>query len=198
MKKITYLLLFLFLFFNSAFAYTHNICHFFKTHPTWYWTSESVQHKWHVPMSVQVAIMQEESRFHANALTPQRRLFGIIPWGRRSSAEGFAQALDGTWHRYIRATHKISADRTNFDDADDFLGWYVHLIHRNLHIRASDAFRIYLAYHEGIGGYRARTYHHKPELIYIAHEVAHHARRYHYKLLRCEHSLPKKPWWRVW
>jgi len=196
MKKI--MLMILLFTGNFALSYQLNVCHFFKKHPTWYWTAQNVQHKWHVPISVQIAIIQEESSFKADAETKQEKLFGIIPWFHESTAEGFSQALTDTWHRYIRANHKISADRSDFDDADDFLGWYAHLIHRELGIRESNAFRLYLAYHEGIHGYRKRTYWHKPRLLFKAHEVSKHAKHYHYALLHCQHGLPKKPWWQVW
>ena len=39
----------------------------------------------------------------------------------------FAQALDGTWERYKSETGREFADRDDFEDAIDFVGWYTNM-----------------------------------------------------------------------
>ena len=44
----------------------------------------------------------------------------------RSSAYGYAQALEGTWDDYRKDTGRRGADRDDFADSSDFIGWYMH------------------------------------------------------------------------
>ncbi len=191
---IRYILFFLILF--SVNAQALNVCTILKKHPQWYWAATHTQHKWGVPVSVQLAIMQQESDFFSDAMPKAVRLFGVALW-HQSTATGFSQALDDTWHRYIKSTHKISANRRDFADASDFIGWYLNLIHHNLGVAKTDAYHLYLAYHEGMGGYHAKTYLRKPWLMQVARRVSHRAQLNHQQLIRCEKTLARKPWWRI-
>jgi len=169
-----------------------NICHVLNEHPSWYWAALDTQHKWGIPLSVQMAIVNEESGFRSHAQTPARKLFGFTLW-HQSTAEGFPQALNGTWHRYVILNGKISANRADFTDASDFMGWYLHDIHTSAHVANNDAYRLYLAYHEGLGGFRARSYLREPWLIAVAHNVAWHAKLYHQQIAHCD--LPTQRWY---
>ena len=142
--------------------------------------------------------MQEESHFRAAIETRHQRLLGVLPWQHITSAKGYAQALDGTWRAYLHAMHKKSASRSDFSNAADFLGWYMGRLHSATGVSRNDAFRLYLAYHEGAGGYHARSYLSKPWLIDIARHVSGRAQRYHRQLVRCHASLPSRPWWHFW
>lgn len=172
-----------------------NICKIFRQYPSWYWATKKTRHEWGVPISVQMAIVYQESHFVAHAVPLRQRLFGFIPWLRSTTASGYAQALQGTWREYLKSVGEISAGRNEFSDAVDFIGWYVHLIHRQLHLSLRDVRDIYIAYHEGIDGYRHHHYLHKRWLLRIANKVNRQAQRYRSQLLRCEKRLPKKPWW---
>ena len=182
----------------SAPVNQNNICELFQTHPHWYWDSMASEHKWGVPMSEQMAIMQKESHFRSAAQPPHKRLLGFIPWQRVSSATGYMQALNSTWRAYLRATHQRSASREDFAKATDFIGWYITQNHHLTGVSKRDVFRNYLIYHEGVGGYRARSYDAKPWLISLAHRVSGRAKIYHRQLLACERHLPKQAWWRFW
>ncbi|MEC7300229.1 MAG: lytic transglycosylase, partial [Pseudomonadota bacterium] len=85
-----------------------------------------VERKWGVPTHVMMAMIHQESKFDGNARTPHRYAMGIIPMGRQSSAYGYSQALDGTWDDYRNETRNRGARRNNFDDATDFMGWYMN------------------------------------------------------------------------
>lgn len=175
-----------------------NICHVFRYEPKWYWAARRAQQRWGVPIHVQMAILHKESHFRAGAVPPRRHLLGVIPWFRQSSAYGYAQVTDETWHLYKLKTHQHHASRSNFRDADDFIAWFVHRAHIELGIPVNDAFNLYLAYHEGIAGYRRRTYQYKPHLIDNARRVSFYAKLYRRQLRRCEKHLPQKPWWHLW
>ncbi len=178
-------------------AQTENVCRIFKESPRWYWSTQASERQWHVPIAVQMAIMHQESRFQPKAKPPRRKLLGFIPWKRPSSAYGYTQALTGTWEEYQRNTHSNGAKRDNFKAATDFIGWYANKAQQKANISPSDARALYLAYHEGIGGYQRQTYANKQWLMNVAHKVDRRARTYDQQLNICQASLPKKHWWNI-
>ena len=64
------------------------------------------------------------------------------------------------------------------EDALDFVGWYNHKTWKELGIDRTDAYRLYLAYHEGRGGYRRGTWKGKPEVQRYARRVSETTRSY--------------------
>lgn len=173
----------------------NNICKIFQEYPSWYWSAKKTRQKWHVPISVQMAIMYQESQFRSQAKPKRHKLFGIIPWFRPTTASGYTQAVDETWREYIKSQSMLSGARDNFADATNFIGWYADKAHSRLKISRQNARNLYLAYHEGINGYRNRVYLRKKWLIGIAHKVQRRAALYRAELLYCEKRLPKEPWW---
>lgn len=175
-----------------------NICSIFKQYPDWYWSSQKVRDHWHIPISVLMAIMYQESGFNATAKPPREKLLWIIPWMRPSTAYGYSQALNETWRNYKKNTGKSRASRDAFADAADFIGWYSNQVALKTGVPKANAsaYTMYLAYHEGIQGYLSKTYLRKPWLMNVSREVQHRAWVYQKQLLQCESSLPKKPWWK--
>lgn len=176
----------------------NDVCQIFKQYPKWYWAAQDVSVRWKVPIDIQMAIIHQESRFHAIAKPPRTKLLWVIPWKRPSSSYGYTQALDQTWHEYKDATGNYFASRDRFNSAVDFIGWYAYEAHKRAHISRRDPYRLYLAYHEGIGGYIKGTYRNKYWLQSVARKVQRQASRYRNQLAVCEKSLREKPWWRVW
>lgn len=176
----------------------NNICAIFKQYPKWYWATKDVQARWRVPITVQMAIMHQESKFSAIAKPPRTKLLWIIPWKRPSTAYGYTQALDQTWAHYKKDAGKYLVDRDDFSDGADFIGWYGYQAYKNASIKRTDAYHLYLAYHEGIGGYKRRTYLAKPWLVKVAHKVDRQDKRYQHQLNQCVSKLERKPWWRIW
>lgn len=171
-----------------------NICETFREKNNWYQHTNKSYEKWGIPISVQMAIIYQESRFIADATPPRRKLFGFIPWSRKSSAYGYAQALDGTWNDYLKYTGRSSADRSNFADAVDFVGWYNHLSRKRLGLDASDARQLYLAYHEGQTGYQRKTFLQKPWLLSVADKVDNRTRLYDLQLNSCQNEFKSSNW----
>ena len=166
----------------------------FADNGSWYRSASRAEKRWHVPMSVQLAIVYQESRFRARARAPRRRFLWVLPGPRRSTAYGYTQALTVTWNEYKRATGNRGADRDDFGDAVDFIGWYADRSHRRLGIARNDAYRLYLAYHEGDGGFERRTYAGKPWLLRVASKVRARELRYRRQLQSCRARL-ERPWW---
>lgn len=167
-------------------------CSIFREKKGWYHEAADASKKWGVPIAIQLAFVRQESSFDGKAKPPRRKLLGFIPWRRRSTAMGYAQALESTWDEYRESTGSGGADRDEFGDAVDFIGWYNSRSSRICRISKNDAYRLYLAYHEGPTGYRRGSYRRKNWLIGTAKKVASRAHTYQTQLARCESELKKK------
>jgi hypothetical protein len=171
-----------------------NICSTFVEKRDWLKSTRKTHEKWGTPIPVQMAIIYQESRFVADAQPPRTRLLGFIPWFRPTSAYGYPQALDGTWDDYKKHTGRLFASRSNFADATDFVGWYNHISHTRLGIPLGDAKQLYLAYHEGHGGFKRKTYLRKKWLLNVADKVAGRSQMYHKQMSRCQNDLKGTSW----
>ncbi|MEC6824471.1 hypothetical protein VXS02_13650 [Photobacterium piscicola] len=172
-----------------------NLCSIFRQYPDWYEDAVDMQQKWGTPINVAMAIMKQESSYRHDALPPKDYVLGFIPWGRVSSAYGYAQAQDPAWADFQKYTGH-GGSRSSFDDALQFIGWYTYETQRQLGISKWDAYGQYLAYHEGRGGYKRGTYHRKPWLIKVARKVERQARDYGWQLKQCRKELDaNKSWW---
>lgn len=171
-----------------------NSCEIFEEKDNWYADANDSYEKWGVPVHVQLAIIYQESSFVHDAKPPRKKLLWVIPWTRLSSAYGYGQIQDSTWDWYLKSTNRRWADRDDFDDVVDFIGWYGAYSHRTLGIPKWDAYNQYLAYHEGHGGFKRKTYKKKPWLMKIARKVDNRAKAYRAQLKKCEGSLDKGGW----
>jgi hypothetical protein len=163
----------------------NNICYIFKQYPKWRSYAKSVERRWRVPVSVQMAIIHQESKFNATAKPERTKLLWVIPWTRPSTAYGYSQALDSTWDMYKKKKGGFFSSRDSFDDAVDFIGWYANQAYVREGISKSDAYSLYLAYHEGITGYKRKTYLRKSWLVSVARKVERRAKLYKSQLDRC-------------
>lgn len=161
----------------------------------WYSAALASQKKWGTPIHVQLAIMHQESRFVHDRRPERTWYLGFIPGKRPSSAYGYAQALDQTWENYIRKTGNTGADRDDFDDAIDFIGWYTSVSHQKLGISKWDAKQQYLAYHEGWGGYKRKTYKGKAWLMAVSDKVKKQSLRYATQYKQCRSQLEANTGW---
>lgn len=177
---------------------TSNICEIFREKQDWYDAAYAMRKKWGVPIHVPMAMMYQESSFKHNAKPPRDYiLFGLIPWGRVSSAYGYSQAKTPTWQDYQRETGNSWASRESFDDAMDFMGWFISKTHTINGVSKWDAYAQYLNYHEGWGGYKRRTYDKKGWLKEVANKVKHRSTRYAGQLKTCEHEFQRSWFWRL-
>ncbi len=148
-----------------------DLCAIFAERPEWRDAAIASARKWGAPVPVQMAIIWRESSFRSSVRPPKKYIIGIIPDGHISSAYGYAQAIDGTWNWYREDTGNRRADRTNFADAADFVGWYMAKSYRQNEIGMNDAYNQYLAYHEGHAGHRRGSHRKKAWLLRVADKV---------------------------
>ena len=175
-----------------------NVCDIFREKTGWYEDAKQSRARWGVPVSISMAFMHQESRFVATAKPPRKKLWGVIPGPRPSDSYGYSQAKQSTWEWYQRSTGNYGADRDDFGDAVDFIGWYNDVTYRELGIDKQDAFKLYLAYHEGHGGYRRQTYRSKDWLVDVARKVDRQAKTYNSQLQDCSEELEALGWFDWW
>lgn len=172
-----------------------DICSIFGEKRAWHDSARRAAADWGVPEPVLMALIYQESSFRARARPPRRRILWIIPWRRPTSAYGYSQALDSTWQEFRQRTGRPDAERHRFDDAAQFIGWYGEEIHRLTGVARDDAYRLYLAYHEGPGGYGRGSYRQKAWLMETARKVEARAERYRRQYGDCGARLG---WWWRW
>lgn len=172
-----------------------NICDIFDDKSDWYSHAKRSQKKWGSSIPVLMSIMFQESQFVHNAKPPRRKILWIIPGPRKSSAVGFAQAKKETWDEYQRSSGNTWGRRDRFKDAVDFIGWYNYQSQKRSNIRLGDAGNLYLAYHEGHGGFNRGTYKNKAWLMNTAQQVSNRSSQYAGQLTRCEQRLQRSWWW---
>ena len=183
----------LFLFFISACSTiplnTSDSCQIFDKRYLWYKHAKKTQQKWGTPIYIQLAIITAESDFDWLAKPPRQKLFKVIPFKRPSSSFGYSQAVKGTWEQYKNETGNKLAMRTRFKDSVDFIGWYTNKSKTILNISVKDAYKQYIAYHEGWGNYK--NYKKNKKVIELARKVEQQSQTYKKQLSICDKSLSK-------
>lgn len=175
---------------------TEDLCSIFEGQTVWYKDAKTSQKRWGTPIPLMMAIIYQESSYRPK-VRPKRPKFLFIPLPRRSSAYGYAQAQDPAWNDYRKDTGNWGHDRDDFGDAINFVGWYTDKTHSAVGVSKWDAYGQYLAYHEGWGGYKRRSYNKKPTLLKVAEKVKRKTAQYGAQLKTCSKSLDKqvRGWW---
>ena len=187
--KINFLLIFVFLISacSSIPSNTSDSCSIFNERYLWYKYAKKSEQKWGTPIYLQLAIIKMESGFDWLAKPPRQKLFKIVPYKRPSSSFGYSQAVKGTWKQYKTETGNKFATRTRFKDSVDFIGWYTTKTEKILKVSKQDAFKQYIAYHEGWGNYK--NYKNNKKVINLAKRVEKQANIYKKQLSDCKNSL---------
>ena len=177
---------------NKPPSSTTDVCKIFKERYSWYKAAKKTEQRWKVPVYVSMAIIKQESSFVSNARPERTKLLGFIPWKRVTSARGYAQAIDGTWEMYLKDRGGWFVSRNDFEDSVDFVGWYNYKSHNQLGISLTNARALYLAYHEGRGGYKRGSYRTKPWLLSVADKVQRQSEEYKIQYQGCKKRLGKR------
>jgi hypothetical protein len=171
---------------------TANSCIIFDEKKNWYKATKKSYDKWGTSIALQLSIINQESAFSQFAKPDRKKFLGIFPGSRPSTAFGYAQVTNPTWEWYKTKTGNKNASRANFSDVTDFIGWYTTQSKNIVGISKNDYYNQYLAYHEGQGGWKKKSYLDKMWLIEVAKTVERNAKMYNNQLRDCESSLNKK------
>ena len=164
-----------------------NSCSIFEEKYLWYKHAKKTEKKWGTPVYLQLAIIKIESSFDRFAKPPRQKLFKVVPFKRPSSSFGYSQAVKGTWKQYKEETGNKFATRSRFKDSVDFVGWYTNKTEKILKVSKKDAFKQYIAYHEGWGNYK--NYKNNKKVINLAKRVEKQSIIYKQQLSECKNSL---------
>tara|TARA_B000000437_G_scaffold140994_1_gene102516 strand:+ start:1072 stop:1674 length:603 start_codon:yes stop_codon:yes gene_type:complete len=192
-KFYNYTLIFIFISLLSCSSIPKNTsdsCSIFDEKYFWYKHTKKVEKKWGTPIYIQLAIIKMESDFDWLAKPGRTKIFKVIPYKRLSSSFGYSQAIKGTWEQYKKETGNKLASRVRFKDSVDFIGWYTNKSETILKISKKDAFRQYLAYHEGWGNYK--YYKKNKKVIKLAKKVEKQSNIYKNQLNKCKNILSRK------
>ena len=190
-NKLIFLFLFFFIFSCSSIPKnTADGCSIFSERYLWYKHAKKAEQKWGTPIYIQLAFIKMESDFDWLARPERLKIFKVIPYRRPSSSFGYSQAVKGTWKQYKEETNNKLATRTRFKDSVDFIGWYTNKTEKILKISKKDAFRQYIAYHEGWNNYK--NYKKKQKVILLAKKVQQQSDKYKSQLNKCSKSLNRK------
>ena len=168
---------------------TSDGCLIFKERYLWYKHAKKSEKKWGTPIYIQLAIIKWESGFDWLAKPPRQKIFKVIPYKRPSTSFGYSQAVKGTWEQYKKETGNNVATRARFKDSVDFIGWYTSKTNSILNISQKDAFKQYIAYHEGWGNYK--YYKKNEKVINLAKRVEKQSFIYKKQLSQCDSRLNK-------
>ena len=189
-KFFLFVLIFLISACSSIPKNTTDSCSIFSERYFWYKHAMKAEKKWGTPIYIQLAFIKMESDFDWLAKPERLKIFKVIPYRRPSSSFGYSQAVKGTWKQYKEETKNPLATRTRFKDTVDFIGWYTNKTEKLLKISKKDAFRQYIAYHEGWGNYK--NYKNKQKVILLAKKVQKQSNKYKIQLNTCGKSLNRK------
>jgi hypothetical protein len=133
---------------SLATAQTSDVCGLLARNTGWSEALKTAQETWQVTPGTMLAVLDQESRFNANAR-------GAGAGGDNPSRNfGYAQANIRTWNWFLRDTGKASGARTDFGLSVDFVGWHFATMERRIGAPRSNTVAHYLAYKMGEGGYK--------------------------------------------
>lgn len=155
-----------------------DICKIYAFDRKWQDAAKASERKWGTPEYILLAFIHQESKFVKHARPSYRG-------ASESTSYGYSQAQEFTWKEYQDAVNNPRAKRTNIYDSLDFIGWYNDVSNQRNNIPKMDAQNLYLAYHEGNGGFERKTYQKKPWLIKVSKNVQSLANSYKYQLSHC-------------
>lgn len=173
---------------------SENICSIFEEKKGWYKAAKKAEKRWGSKIPVMMSIMYQESQFKHNARPGRTKILWVIPGPRKSDAFGYPQAKDAVWDEYQSSGGSIWSRRDDFADAIDFIGWYNAQSKKRSRIGINDAYHLYLAYHEGHGGFNRRSFKSKNWLLGTARKVSNRSFQYSKQLQSCEKKL-SSGWW---
>lgn len=170
---------------NTKVSNVDNACSILKENPDWLKAARRTSLVYGVPIHTQLAFVRHESNYVKKARPLNKNRKSIFDKKYASTAYGYAQVLDGTWDEFKTTFNNKRLKRTNFGHSVEFIGWY-NKRHINTGIIHKDnVAHLYLAYHEGLGGYKKKTFLKKPWLVNYSRAVHATSDKYKHQINAC-------------
>lgn len=133
----------------AATAQNRDPCALLAAREGWRTILSDVETRWGVSPGAVLAVIDQESRFRADAR-------GAGASGANPTRNfGYAQANIRTWNAFLRgAGWQGSSSRTDFEASAHFVGWHFAVLGRRNGLAVTDVAGNYLVYKLGEGGYR--------------------------------------------
>ena len=175
-----------------------NICSIFNDHPDWYDYALDSEKQWGTSIAAQIAFIKQESSFRHDIRPPRDKVLGVIRGFRFSCRYGYEHAKDAVWSEYEEERGSLFSRRSHMKYATDFIGWYNRKSRSVLGIDQTNIEHLYLAYHEGRGGYKRKSYLRKKSLRKIAKKVSRQTEIFERQLKTCEKKYKCRYFFQVW
>lgn len=179
-------------------AKTEDICYIFKDRPDWYKEASDAEERWDASIPVMMSIMHQESSFIHDARPPREKLLWVIPWKRPSTSYGYSQATNSTFDWYKKDTGNFFAQRDDFGDSIDFIGFYNDKTRKINGHSKTDARMLYHCYYNGHTGCKKPISSSPRWFKSTLKKVQKRAARYQSQLNSCRPSLKKSSWLGWW
>lgn len=134
---------------SQGHAQNRDPCALLAARDGWRTILSDVEARWGVSPGAVLAVIDQESRFRADAR-------GAGASGANPTRNfGYAQANIRTWNAFLRgANWQGSSSRTDFEASAHFVGWHFAVLGRRNGLALTDVAGNYLVYKMGEGGYR--------------------------------------------
>lgn len=134
---------------SQGHAQNRDPCALLAARDGWRTILSDVEARWGVSPGAVLAVIDQESRFRADAR-------GAGAGGANPTRNfGYAQANIRTWNAFLRgANWQGSSSRTDFEASAHFVGWHFAVLGRRNGLALTDVAGNYLVYKMGEGGYR--------------------------------------------
>ena len=178
--------------FGGPLSNTADACTIFKERSSWYRAAVRSEDQWKIRVPILLAVIKKESSFQSDARPTRKKGFLGLPGPRPSTAYGYPQAKNETWNDYKKAIDNKHAQRDDFADAINFVGWYLSTAARVNQISRNSARNLYIAYHEGVTGYRRGAWRNDSFILTASAMVDDQAKLYDQQLQNCRRGAGRK------
>ena len=141
------------------------------------------------PIARNMAIICQESNFWSRARPERERYLWRFPGARPPSVFGYAQALESTSQEYRQQSGNVSASRSDFADALNYIALYNANSLRVSGIESTDSRAFCYAYHEGYAGFEHGSHLRKHWLNKAADQVQQSSEKFSRQLDLCQSEL---------
>ncbi|MEC7997681.1 MAG: hypothetical protein VX166_07825 [Pseudomonadota bacterium] len=176
---------------SSLPANTGDVCSISAERNSWYRAARAAEERWQAPKALNMAIICQESSFWSRARPERERFLWGFPGARPPSVFGYAQALESTSQEYRQQSGNVSASRSDFADALNYIALYNANPLRVSGIESTDSRAFCCAYYEGNASFQHGSHLRKHWLNQAADQVQQSSEKFSRQLDMCRSEFEK-------